>query len=266
MKNQQNDRKDEFIQIVQTIPYGKPIKEVKMGVNKKGEIIIYGKKKTFHIKDLDAAIRQQLFHVLSYYEDLIINWPKKLIHKGRISQIKKLEQEINEILNDPFLKSFPNQTFTESLKQLDELQKELQQQEKEKVDIVKRVLFRAKMLIEEKKRCQKIIKEGIKRISLLIFQIEYNNEIEWNEYFTVIKKIRSIYANPYQDKTQSALFHKLQYKVFELVKNNNGQKAKELLLMGIKKLVSVYEGQLTFYVGKTKIIVQNKMIRIQEGN
>lgn len=259
--------KSNLERFVQTIPYGRPLSQSKIKVNDKGEIVIFGKEKIWHVKDINTAIRQQLFHILFYYEDLIIKWPKKIEHKGQISKIEDNIDKIDSLLKaNAALENINNlKTSISDLKNnLKKTELVLTAKEKRDLTIAKKVLSRVEKLIEEKERCDLIIRNTVIKIIEIINLLDKKDvqEIKWNEYFDVFKKLRTVYVNPYKEKTQLVIYRRLQYEMYNLIKKQNFEKAEKLLWQGLERLLSLYPGTLTAHIGEKTIKIQNGIINL----
>ncbi|MGC8651028.1 MAG: hypothetical protein ACP5RX_00115 [Minisyncoccia bacterium] len=251
---------------VQTIPYGRSLHTAKLKVNSKGEVVIIGREKTWSVKDIDAAIRQQLLHVTFHYEDLIIRWPKKVEHKGKIYQVEDTVDKVNSLLKaNAILENSDLEISISNLKNnLEAVKFALTEQEKRDLSIVKKVLHRAEKLVQEKERCNLIIRNVILAIIEMINVLEKKDtsNIKWSEYFDVFKKLGTVYVNPYQEKTKLVIYRKLQYEIYDLVKKQNLEQAKKLLWQGLEKLLSLYPNTLTAHIGEKTIKIQNGIINL----
>lgn len=249
---------------VQAIPYGRQLSKAKMKVNHKGEIVIQGKEKTWHVKDIESAIRQQLFHVLFHYENLIIRWPKKVEHKGQIPVIEETINKVNSLIkvNATLENSNLKKSISDLKNSLEEFKIILTEKEQKDLSIIKKVLSRAEQLVQEKERCDLIIRMAILTMIEMINALEKENvsDIKWADYFNIFKKLNTVYVNPYREKTQLTIYRKLRYNIYDLVKKQNFQKAKELLWQGLEKLLPLYPDTLTVHIGEKTIKIQNGII------
>lgn len=266
MKSNINTEKfvDKF---VQTIPYGQPLSKAKIKVNDKGEIIIEGKEKTWYVKDLNAAIRQQLFHVLSHYEDLtILLKPIEMQHSGQISQMENTVQKIESLLKSMgTIQSITvlKDKVTEFEKNLKDIEVLLTEKEKRDVSIIRKVLIRANKLLQERERCEKIITTTLLDLILVFSFLDTNKieEIKWNQFFESIKKLKTVHVNPYRTRTQSPEVRFLQYELYSLTKNDI-EKAKIKLWKAIEKIIPIYPEQLYIEIdGKNFSIKDGKIFK-----
>jgi len=261
-------KRDKLERYVQPIPYGYPLRNAKIKVNDKGEIIIIGKTKIWHVKDIDAAIRQQLFHVASHYEDMVVNWKKKLIHKGSVSEIEKSIVKINALLNT--LQNIHQLNISkindEILSSLQNLKFELEKKEKEELEKLNKVMQRGFALLEEKKRCELIIRNVIVAIIELFNALDNGDvsKIKWNKYFDAFKKLNTVYVNPYRTKTQLVIYRKLRYDIYNLVKEQKFKEAKNLLWQGLEKLLPLYPDTIIINIGKKTMKINNGIISFIE--
>jgi len=256
---------------VQTIPYGKPLHSSNIKVNDRGEIVIIGNKKTWYVKDIDAAIRQQLFHVAAQYEDMIVNWKKQIIHKGSISELEEAVIKINQLLNNLEKMHGLNTTQLneEIISPLKKLKTILENKEVNNLEILEKIINRGFLLLEEKMRCENIIRNALSEIVNIIYYIDFEPDklqlIKWGNFFETIKKVLTIHVNPYRNRIQISLFRKkIKYEVFKNIKSGNLEKAKNILWQGIYKLIPIYPKELTFSVGKKKIKIINGIISFIE--
>ena len=259
--------KNNLERFVQAIPYGRPLPKVKIKVNDKGEIIIYGKDKTWHVQDLNAAIRQQLFHVLFHYEDAILLKPIEMKYSGQISQMENTVQKIESLLKSmgtiQSIKVLKDKV-TEFEKNLKDIEALLTEKEKRDVSIVKKVLIRAEKLLQERERCEKLITATLGHWIIVYSFLDTNKikEVKWNQFFDSVRKIRTIYTNPYRARTQSSEVKYLQYKLYLLVKNDI-EKAKKRLWRTIEKIVPIYPGELKIQINGEIMIIQDGKITTQ---
>jgi len=253
---------------VQTIPYGKLLHNSNIKVNNRGEIVIIGKTKTWHVKDIDAAIRQQLFHVASQYEDMIVNWKKQMIHKGSVSEIEKSIVKINELLNT--LQNIHQLDISkindEILSSLQNIKFELEKKEKEELEKLNKVMQRGFALLEEKKRCELIIRNAIVVIIELFNALDNRDvsKIKWNKYFDALKKLNTVYVNPYRTKTQLVIYRKLRYDIYNLVKEQKLKEVKNLLWQGLEKLLPLYSDTIIINIGTKTMKINNGIISFIE--
>ena len=264
-------KRDKLERYVQPIPYGYPLRNAKIKVNDKGEIIIIGKTKTWHVKDIDAAIRQQLFHVAAQYEDMIVDWKKQIIHKGSISELKEAVVKINQLLNNLGKMHGLNTTQLndEIISPLKKLKTTLENKEVNNLEILEKVINRGFLLLEEKMRCENIIGSALSEIVNIIYYIDFEPDklqlIKWGNFFETIKKLLTIHVNPYRNRIQISLFRKkIKYEIFKNIKSGNLEKAKNILWQGIYKLIPIYPKELIFSVGKKKIKIVNGVIHFIE--
>lgn len=257
--------KSNIEKFVQTIPYGWPLSQAKIKVNDKGEIVIYGKE-TWHVKDIDAAIRQQLFHVIFHYEDAILLKPIKVEHPGQISQIENTVQKMGSLLESietiQSIKVLKEEVtdFENNLKLVEQI---LTEREKKDFFIVKKVLIRAEKLLQERARCEKIITSSLCNWIIVYSALSKKDDfIKWPFFFDSVRKLRTIHVNPYRIRTQSPQVKFLQYKLYPLVKND-AQKAKEKLWQTIETIVPIYPGELKIEINGRKMIIQNGKILTQ---
>jgi hypothetical protein len=255
--------KSNLEKFVQTIPYGQSLPTSKIKINSKGEIVIYGKERVWHVQDLNAAIRQQMFHVMVSYESVILSLPNLIRHKGEIAHLKEITEEINSLIgkinyfrNTKMIKDKVN----EFEKQLQDAKNILTEKQVKDLTIVTKVLRRANKLLEERKRCEKIITTilGYWIIAYSLLDTNKIGEIKWSQFFESIKKLRTIHANPYKIRTQSVEIKFLQYKFYSLIKENKIEEAKKKLWQAIEKIIPIYPSKL-------EIKINNKIITIQDG-
>ncbi|MGB9763013.1 MAG: hypothetical protein ACPLW7_03255 [Minisyncoccia bacterium] len=248
---------------VQAIPYGKPLRTSKMKVNNKGEVIIIGKEKTWTVKDIDAAIRQQLFHVIFHYEDFIMSSPIKNQYPGEISKLKTTLDKINEIIKitgDIKIVSLASQ-FNKLKEQLDNVAASITAEELKNKEIVARVLWRAEKLIEEKQRCETLIISCFDTLCSLYNALESKDmeRIKWNIVFDSLKKIQTVHVNPYRERTKSREVQFLQYGLFPLA-TTNIDKAKSKIQQAIFKLIPIYPLDIEFRLGDKTYKIKNGQV------
>ena len=257
-------KKNEHEKFVQTIPYGRPLLKSKIRVNHKGEVVIYGKQKIWHVKDIDAAIRQQLFHVLFHYEDAILLKPR-VKHSGEISRMENIIQSIGSLLKSvgtiQDVKSLKDK-IVEFKNNLQNMELVLTNRERQEMTIVKKILTRAEHLMSEKNRCNKIILDTLNILLNLVDKIN-TKQLEnfcWNDYFTCLKNIKTITVNPYKQKTQLRLFKKLQYEIYGMIKIGKENIAQKLLWNGIEKLIPLSPVKLPIRINEQKFTIENGKI------
>jgi len=258
--------KSNIEKFVQTIPYGRPLSRAKIKVNDKGEIIIYGKDKTWHVKDIDAAIRQQLFHVIFHYEDFIMFSPVKTRYSGKISKLQNTLDKINSMIKttgDIKIVSLISQ-FNKLKEQLDNVAASITTEELKNKEIVTGVLWRAEKLIEEKRRCVKLIMYCFETLCSLYNVLEDKDTemIKWNVVFDSLKKIQTVHVNPYRERTKSREIKFLQYHLFPLVETNLDT-AKTKIQQAVFKLVPIYPLEIEFKLGEKSYIIQNGQVNIR---
>lgn len=256
--------KSNIEKFVQSIPYGRSFHTVKIKVNDKGEVVIYGKERIWHVQDLNAAIRQQLFHVLFHYEDAMLLKPIKIKHSGQISQMENTVQKIESLLksmetiqNIKVLKDKVTE-FENNLKNIEGI---LTEKEKRDISIVKKVLIRAEKLLQERERCEKIITTTLLNWILVFSFLDTNKieEIKWNQFFESIKKLKTVHINPYRIRAQSPEVRFLQYELYSLTKNDI-EKAKIKLWKAIEKIIPIYPGQLDIEIDGKKLTIKDGKI------
>lgn len=237
---------------VQAIPYGRPLRSSKMKVNSKGEVIIIGKEKTWTVKDIDAAIRQQLFHVIFHYEDFLMFSPIKTQYPGKISKLQNTLDKVNSMIKttgDIKIVSLASQ-FNKLKEQLNNVASSLAAEEFKSKEIVTAVLWRAEKLIEEKRRCIRIIMYCFETLCSLynILECKDTEKIKWGVVFDSLKKIQTVHVNPYRERTKSREIKFLQYNLFPIVETNLDT-AKTKIQQAIFKLIPIYPLDIEFKLG-----------------
>ncbi|NMB92143.1 MAG: hypothetical protein GYA31_00765 [Parcubacteria group bacterium] len=248
---------------VQAIPYGRSLRTVKMKVDTKGEVVIIGKEKTWRVKDIDAAIRQQLFHVIFHYEDFIMFSPIKNQYPGKISKLRNTLDKINSMIKttgDIKIVSLASQ-FDKLKEQLNSVAASITAQEVKSKEIVAGVLWRAQKLIEEKQRCVRLIMYCFETLCSLYNTLESKDtkKIKWNVVFDSLKKIQTVHVNPYRERTRSREIKFLQYNLFPLVETNLDT-AKTKIQQAIFKLIPIYPLDIEFKLGDKTYRIKNGQI------
>lgn len=246
--------------VIQPIPYNSIISKAKIRVNENGQVVIVSGERLVHIKDLNAAIRQQLLYVAGYYENLIFSSPQPLEKKGLLdilrNDLEKIRLSAKSLSEVQTLKK---QTL-ELKRRLGKIRWQLQKEEQEALKVYLAVLSRVELLLEERQRCENII-----YLALLSWLLVYNQliegrikEIKWSDFFESVKKIKTIYVNPYRERTQSKEVLFLEYGLYQLaVKEKDLAKAQKKLWEAIKKILPVFPSSLTLIIGGRQWKIEN---------
>jgi len=163
------ERKGNELEIVGTIPIGSiwdadfaifkdgTIGEIHKGAQKRGLIIIKR-----HIKNVDAAIRMYLIHILSRYLKTVKGIKGTEVQfLGQLQEMDLLKVKLIEIIENLKKKAYPKEGLELVINEIEKMRvninPQLEKIKRRKLEIGKWALRKAKILLIEKQRVNKII-------------------------------------------------------------------------------------------------------------
>ena len=240
--------------------------KAKIAINEQGQVVIRTSRpeRLIHIKDLNAAIRQQLLHIAGHYKEILFLSPLLAQHSGLIEILTRDMSKLNQTANLLATVSTLSSTLRQSIEQLEQEIKKIKGrialEKRKQMKIVEVALSRAEDLLRERQRCENIISLSLANWFIVYNQLIKGEEIKWSEFFESVQKIQTIRVNPYRERTQSSVVKFLQYNLYPLAKKDKKEAARKLWL-AVKKLLPIYPYTITFRIGQKQWEIINGKIK-----
>ena len=236
--------------------------KAKIAINEQGQVVIRTGRpeRLIHIKDLNAAIRQQLLHIAGHYKEILFLSPLLAQHSGLIEILTRDMSKLNQTANLLATVSSLSQSIEQLEQEIKKIKGRIALEKRREMKIVKVALSRAEDLLRERQRCENLISLSLTNWFVVYNQLIKGEEIKWSEFFESVQKIQTIKVNPYRERTQSSVVKFLQYNLYPLAKKDKKEAARKLWL-AVKKLLPIYPYTITFRIGQKQWEIINGKIK-----